>query len=332
MEPNCLFNVYGGIMYTFFGAIAAMSIDLFKCSQNPNGSMTMISDPSVTCYNSDEWNGMLVVAIISTLVYVVGVLLGFLVVLYMATTRYSQDAFRQRWMFLFVKYQHGAYWWGLVYLSRNLLVNLSLAVFSVAMYQICSVMIISLLYLTFVAVVWPYRSNFCNRAEIFCTLSVVINASVVSAFALADDATTQTTSISLAGVFTYFPTVTCAFVLGYLLVMGVQSKFKIFMGRSYIERGNKNVKDLAKSLAESFTSVAGISTEHIAELLLYLSDFEVCCLRNVDLVLRSEFASNVDLVRQAKRLSSKNLEGKSGSKSQGGDPGVAPGLPHYVVI
>ena len=57
---------------------------------------------------------MLVVAIISTLVYVVGVLLGFLVVLYMATTRYSQDAFRQRWMFLVVKYQRGAYWLGLV--------------------------------------------------------------------------------------------------------------------------------------------------------------------------------------------------------------------------
>ena len=235
-------------------------------------------------------------------------------------------------MFLFVKYQHGAYWWGLVYLSRNFLVNLSLAVFPVAMYQICSVMIISLLYLTFVAVVWPYRSNFCNRAEMFCTLSVVINASVVSAFALADDATTQTSSISLAAVVTYFPTVTCAFVLGYLLVMGVQSKFKIFMGRSYIERENKNVKDLAKSLAESFTLVAGISSEHIAELLLNLSDFEVGCLRNVDLVLRSEFASNVGLVSQAKRLSSKNLEGKSGSKSQGSDSGAAPGTPHYVVI
>ena len=46
---------------------------------------------------------------------------------------------------------------------------------------------------------------------------------------------------------------TCAAVLGYLLLMGVQIKFKFCRGRFYIERDNKDVKDLAKSLEESFT-------------------------------------------------------------------------------
>ena len=114
--------------------------------------------------------------------------------------------------------------------------------------------------------------------------------------------------------------------------MGVQIKLKICRGRFYIEL--KNVKDLAKPSEESFTLVAGNSSEHIAELLLYLSDFEVCCLRNVDLVIRSEFASNVDLVRQAKRLTSKKLEGKSGSVSQSSGLGVASGPVHtpYVAV
>ena len=108
---------------------------------------------------------------------------------------------------------------------------------------------------------------------------------------LADDVTTQATSISIAGVFTILPTVTCAAVLGYLLLMGVQIKFKICRGRFYIERDKNDVKDLAKSLEESFTLVAGISTERIAVLLLYLADFEACCLRNVELALRSEVAA-----------------------------------------
>ena len=108
-------------------------------------------------------------------------------------------------MFLFVKYQHGAYWWSMVYLSRNFLVNLSLVVFPVVMYQRCSVMNISLVYLAVVALVWPYRSDFCNRAEFcLCTLSVVINAAVMSAFALVDDAGTQTGSVDLARAVTYF--------------------------------------------------------------------------------------------------------------------------------
>ena len=225
-------------------------------------------------------------------------------------------------MFLFVKYQHGAYWWGLVYLSRNFMVNLSLVIFPVAMYQCTSIMIIGLIYLTFVALVWPYRSDFCNRAEVFCTLSVVINASVMSAFALRDDLNTQTSSVDIASVVIYLPTVTCAAVLGYLLYQGIQIKFKVFRGRSYIERDSKNVKDLAKSLSESFTMVAGISTEDIEELLLFLADLEIYYLRNVDLVLRSEFAAKEDTSKQffqAKRLTAKKLEGKSGSKSQSRD-------------
>jgi hypothetical protein len=59
--------------------------------------------------------------------------------------------------------------------------------------------------ITSVSLVWPYRSDFCNRAEFcLCTLSVVINAAVMSAFALVDDAGTQTSSVDLASAVTYF--------------------------------------------------------------------------------------------------------------------------------
>lgn len=320
MEPNCLFNIYGSIIYTFFGAISAMSIELFKCSLNPNGFKTMISDQSVTCYDSDEWKGMLVVAILSTLVYVVGMVMGLVFVMHLAKTQYLQDGFRQRWMFVFVKYQHGAYWWGLVYLSRNFLVNLSLAVFPIAMYQGTAVMIVSLLYLTLVVMIWPYRSDVCNRAEVLCTFCNVIHASIVSAFAMASDRTTYTSSADLAGVVTYLPIAVCVGILSYLLYTKFHTMFKKFSGRYFIggrwllEKEEQDIVHLAASLKETFTTVASITAEDFQDLLKFVSAFEIRCLMDVDKILRSEFGRNGDLQNksvQSRRLSSQTLSGRA---------------------
>jgi len=318
MAPNVLVNIFGGIMFTFFGAISAMSLELFKCSENPNFAMTMISDPSVTCYTSEEWKNMLGVAICSVVVYILGMLFGFVVVLSVAKENYSQDAFRQRWKFLFVKYQHGAYWWALVYLMRNFLVNLSVVVFSVAMYQCFAVMIISLLYLLFVALFWPYRSAFCNRGEMLCQLSIVINASIMMAYALADNEATHNTGVVLAQISTYSPTAIYSTLLGYLGFTGILIKLTLYKGYYRVDHDEKTINDLAVSLSESFTLIAGTALEDIAELLQFLSDSEIKCLETVDLVLRSESAKTQDTKSRlflAKRLSTKKLpvEGKTGS-------------------
>ena len=113
---------------------------------------------------------MFVVANISALVYVVGVLLG--------CAPYGHDEVFARCipsaMDVFVREVPARrVLVGLGVLVEELHGELVLVVFPVVMYQRCSVMIISVLYLTVVALVWPYRSNFCNRAGSFarCPLS-----------------------------------------------------------------------------------------------------------------------------------------------------------------
>merc|ERR1719436_998929 len=72
MQRDRLLNVLGSLMFTFFGAIAALSLMLFKCSENPNGTKSLAIDLSVICFDSDDWKSMLVAAIIFVLVYIFG--------------------------------------------------------------------------------------------------------------------------------------------------------------------------------------------------------------------------------------------------------------------
>ncbi len=44
MEPARLFNGFGSLMFTFFGAIVAMPVELWRCMSSPNGQRTMFSE------------------------------------------------------------------------------------------------------------------------------------------------------------------------------------------------------------------------------------------------------------------------------------------------
>ena len=76
MEPGRPFNGIGSLMFTFFGAIAAMSVELWRCMSSPNGQRAMFSDASIICFESYVWNGMLVISIWAVMVYVSQVLLA----------------------------------------------------------------------------------------------------------------------------------------------------------------------------------------------------------------------------------------------------------------
>ena len=74
MEPGMLFNGFGSLMFTFFGAVVAMSVVLWRCMSSPNGQRTMFSDAGFISFESDVWNGMLVISILAMMVYVSQVL------------------------------------------------------------------------------------------------------------------------------------------------------------------------------------------------------------------------------------------------------------------
>merc|ERR1712226_1161004 len=101
-----------------------MSFTLFRCVQNPNEEWTLTKDRSILCYE-DKWFSMLAVAIASVLLYCVAflVLLVCVICLVPRGSRFQVPGFQMRWKFLFIKFRPEAYWWGLVFLSRGIIMN-----------------------------------------------------------------------------------------------------------------------------------------------------------------------------------------------------------------
>eukprot|EP00411_Alexandrium_monilatum_P074571 CAMPEP_0175572400 /NCGR_PEP_ID=MMETSP0096-20121207/42996_1 /TAXON_ID=311494 /ORGANISM="Alexandrium monilatum, Strain CCMP3105" /LENGTH=106 /DNA_ID=CAMNT_0016875829 /DNA_START=11 /DNA_END=328 /DNA_ORIENTATION=+ len=63
MERDRLLNVFGSLLFTFFGAIASMSLLVFKCAKNPNNTTSLTVDLSVICFES-EWQGVMGVGVV----------------------------------------------------------------------------------------------------------------------------------------------------------------------------------------------------------------------------------------------------------------------------
>merc|ERR1719414_1744492 len=158
LQQDRLFNVGMSVMFTFFGAIASVSMTLFKCSPNPNEKLTLADDHSIICYEDAEWMSLVVVAALAVLLYVIG--FGSLVtwVILTAPRKFAGNAsFQMRWKFLFIKFSPDVYWWSLIFVGKNFLMNLGFVVFNTGLAQSYWVMTIGLLYLTLVIMYMPYR-------------------------------------------------------------------------------------------------------------------------------------------------------------------------------
>jgi hypothetical protein len=124
MEFDRTVNLYFSVLFAFFIGIAAASLSLFKCQDNPSKERTLTQDLSVICGGS-EWNSVLVVAILCILVYCIGCGAIYVGVIIVAPRRFSTMSFQKRWKFLFIKYNSTVYWWSTVILAKGVVLALS---------------------------------------------------------------------------------------------------------------------------------------------------------------------------------------------------------------
>jgi len=164
MDRNRLFNVFGSLLFTFFGAIASMALLVFKCAKNPNGTASLTVDLSVVCFES-EWQSVLSVGVICVIVYIIGLGGLFVWVALMAPKRFSHPGFQMRWKFLIVKFHAGAYWWGIVFLTKNFLINLAFVISAKPVERLYIIMLVCSVYLSGISVILPYRTRLSNAFE-----------------------------------------------------------------------------------------------------------------------------------------------------------------------
>lgn len=265
MEKNRLFNVYGSIIYTFSAAIAAVAMSLFKCSQNPNDTKTLVADLSIICYTSDEWKDMLGIGIVSCILYVVGFMVLLVSVLVRALHRFRDESFQMRWKFLLIKYRPNVWWWSLAFLIKNILLNLSSVIFQTPVPQYLCIYTVTVLYMAAVAYYMPYRSRVVNAVELFSGLSIIYGALVLLAISYQKgDGQEEHTLAVLASILSFTPLVLAAFAMSILRHAFCDSS------ESKRDKLFQEFKDIRSAL----TVIESLSEREQIQFLSHLSDWD----------------------------------------------------------
>jgi len=188
MEKNRTLNGYFSIMFTFFAGICGASFELFKCSPNPNGEKTLAVDRSVIC-GSDEWNSMLIVAILAILLWVVGFGALFLRALCMSPDNFKDPLIQMRWKFLFIKFRPDVHWWAIVVVLKGIILNLMFIVCETAMGQINFMLFTITGYICLLVAFQPWRHVYINGVDFWAHMCLLLLGAVLMWFASADTKT-----------------------------------------------------------------------------------------------------------------------------------------------
>lgn len=196
-------NVIGQFLLAVYISIALASLLPYHCYQHPNGSFSLVSDPSILCSLDGTYSNIIAISAVSFLVYVVGTLA---LVLY-AVVRYPIEIikddvkFLRMYHFLFFRVTPRYYYFAAVWLIRNFFIALLPMVISpeeafVALYIIIVIFLISL---ALTASSRPWRSESMNLADVF--LHIPLSAFMV---ATAMDSAARPMSFGFTVLLTFF--------------------------------------------------------------------------------------------------------------------------------
>lgn len=169
LQASMLFNMNGYCVLILYMSLTIVALLPFQCVLNPNGEYTMVSDPGLTCWHSDQHGLMVSIAILGILIYPV----SFLTVCIRATIMYPSYIrsgqgllLVSKYKFLFQRFRPSNYYYGVIYLFRNTFLAL-IPVIGVSQpsIQIVSMAAVLLLSMTMQIRVWPWRTEAANVAD-----------------------------------------------------------------------------------------------------------------------------------------------------------------------
>ena len=173
-----LFNINGLVLMTLYVTLTIVSLLPWQCISNPNGTLTMQTQPGVICFNSEEHTTLMFLSILGMLMYPVPML----AVSIQATVMYpSYVAGGQgliivnRYRFIFERFRATRYFFGVLYLCRNTLLSLIPVVFanypSIQVTMLAAVMLLGMI---IQMRAWPWRTKVANITDMMFSSSVVL--------------------------------------------------------------------------------------------------------------------------------------------------------------
>ncbi|CAL1151686.1 unnamed protein product [Cladocopium goreaui] len=170
LSLDAFFNLSGILIFALFISISLVVLDPLRCLKNPDGSMSMVSNPGILCFDSGEHTGLAILAFLGILAYPVAILTWatYTTLRYPARVASGRGLqLVQRHRFLFQRFKTERYYYGALLLWRNLLV----AVFPVIFGFIPEVQlqVLGLLLILCGALqirTWPWRTDLANYVDL----------------------------------------------------------------------------------------------------------------------------------------------------------------------
>mmetsp|Transcript_151887 Transcript_151887/g.368860 ORF Transcript_151887/g.368860 Transcript_151887/m.368860 type:complete len:314 (-) Transcript_151887:298-1239(-) len=253
-------------MFTFFSAIAAISLLLFKCAENPNGTSSLVIDLSVICFESEDWKSMLVAAIVFVLVYIIGLGGVFVRAVVIAPKSFGDPGFQMRYKFLFIKFRADVYWWSISFLVKNFLISLVFAVAVTGVAQLYLVMLITTLYLGGVVLFNPYRLRIANILEAVACVCIIYASSLLTWHADREDGELDGTMDLVAAVITFIPLFCGILCMVYMFLYGARYPYP----QAQVEKAQEDFTEIH----DSVKALTYLNNEDGGKMLLQLSDWD----------------------------------------------------------
>jgi hypothetical protein len=142
-------------------------------------------DRSIICH-SDEWNSILIVAILAMLFWIIGFGTLFIRALFMSPERFTRPHVQMRWKFLFIKFRPDVHWWAIVIVLKGIILNIVFVACETAMGQINFMIFTLLTYICLAISFQPWRHVYVNAVDIWAHMCLLLLGTVLMWFASAD--------------------------------------------------------------------------------------------------------------------------------------------------
>eukprot|EP00930_Biecheleria_cincta_P104916 TRINITY_DN973_c0_g1_i8.p1 TRINITY_DN973_c0_g1~~TRINITY_DN973_c0_g1_i8.p1 ORF type:complete len:2075 (+),score=300.87 TRINITY_DN973_c0_g1_i8:111-6335(+) len=179
VDPDRVINSQGVLILIFYISLAVSSLLPFHCVPNPNGTSAMSTNPSVICWTSEGNHlSMVVMGVFGVLSYPVFILGLVAWITWQFPKRIAagggiQLVKRYRW--LFSRFKLETYFYGLIYLARNLCIALVPIVFAFSSHaQILATTFVLVLTAMIQVLLWPWRTTFANLSDMLINIMLIL--------------------------------------------------------------------------------------------------------------------------------------------------------------
>ncbi|CAE8713782.1 unnamed protein product [Polarella glacialis] len=174
---DSLYNLNGNIMFVLYIGLALAMLMPLQCIDSPNGTSSVASNPGIVCWSSSKHFALASLSVLGILIYPVNILCMATWVTLKYPSRIASGAglaLNTRYRFLFGRFTKERYYFGTLYLFRNLLVALVPVVFSNApALHVVSMGTVLQVYAAIQAMFWPWRTFGSNVSDTAISLFLV---------------------------------------------------------------------------------------------------------------------------------------------------------------